>query len=188
MVPPLQPARADFLSRAEAPLYYQDSVRESLHRYKFDGVYSYAAAYGRLMSETVRERMAGSWDVLSWVPLSARRLRRRGYDQAKLLAQALGGELGTPVTPLLEKIRDVPPQSGAGGPAARRANISGCYRAAAPARTAGQRILLVDDIFTTGATLSECARILLLAGARDVSAVTLARGRDEPERTRRSGR
>ncbi len=172
--------KTEFVSEVLSPLYYEKEVRDSLRRFKFGGADCYAETYARLMAEPV-ERLDGRYDVLSWVPLSRRRLRRRGYDQARLLAEALGRRLGREAVPALKKIRNAPPQSRAGGKAARRANITGCYEAPEPERTAGRRILLVDDIITTGATLSECARVLRLAGAADVFAVTVARSRDRQE-------
>ena len=167
----------DFIPRVVSALWYEGTVRSSLHRYKFGGISSYAPAYGEMLAATVKERLDGAFDVITWVPLSRRRYVERGYDQAELLARALGSAAGAEVTPLLDKIRHTPAQSGRGGEAERRANVSGCYRSRSPGEIAGKRILLVDDIVTTGATLSEAARILRLAGAEEVLAATLARTR-----------
>ena len=120
----------------------------------------------------------GEYDRVSWVPLSRRRLRERGYDQARLLAVEVSRRTGIPCERLLRKIRSNPAQSGIGGPAKRRMNVAGVYRACAAEITAGRRILLVDDIVTTGATLSECASVLTGAGAKEVLALTLASTRD----------
>ena len=91
-----------------------------------------------------------------------------------LLAMSAALALEDVAVETLEKHVDVPAQSGMGGPAQRRANISGSYRAIDPELVAGKRILLIDDIVTTGSTLSECARILRSAGAAKVTCVTLA--------------
>lgn len=169
--------KVDFLTTVVAPLYYEDTVRASLLRYKFHGVTALAEAYGPILADTIRAELDGAYDLLTWVPLSRRRLRRRGFDQAKLLAGKTADALGTELVPLLRKDRDVPAQSGVGSAEKRRANISGCYTVIDPAQVAGKRILILDDIVTTGATLSECARVLMLAGAESVSAAALARSR-----------
>ena len=161
-----------------SPLYYEDHVRRSLLRFKFGGMSVYAPKYAELMEPCLREA-DGAYDVITWAPLGRKRLRKRGYDQARLLAEALAVRLGKPCERLLVKCADNPPQSGAGSPEKRRKNVSGVYRACDPARIKGRRILLVDDIVTTGATLSECARVLKAAGARSVLAVTLARSRKD---------
>lgn len=165
--------KTEFVERVVAPFRYEAAVRDSLRRYKFGGRSFYASVYAPCMAEALRENPI-AFDVISWVPLHPRRRRSRGYDQAELLARALSAELGAEAVPLLRKQRNAAPQSGTGDAAARRANISGCYAILPDAAAEGRRVLLVDDIFTTGATLSECARTLLMAGCEEVSAVTVA--------------
>ncbi len=146
---------------------YEGNVRRSLHRYKFGGVRQYAAVYGRLLAMRI-DRDLPRADLLTWVPVSAKRLRSRGYDQVELLAKAVSPELQIPAEPLLVKFRDNRANSDLKSPAERRANVLGVYRAADPALLRGKRVLLLDDIVTTGATASECARVLLTAGAEEV--------------------
>ena len=157
-----------------SPLYYEGDVRRSLLRYKFGGLSVYAPKYAELMYSCI-EKNELSFDLITWAPLGRTRLRKRGYDQAKLLALALSERFGKPCAQLLIKSKDNPPQSGTGSREKRRANVSGVYAVTDPARVHGRRVLLVDDIVTTGSTLSECARILRAAGAAEVSALTLAR-------------
>ena len=164
------------LDRRTALWYYEDLVRSSLHRFKFLGHRCYARSYGRLLAQHLVQVQFPAFDVLTWVPISPRRRLLRGYDQVELLAQALGRELGVEPVRLLRKIRNTPPQSGIKDPAARRANVQGAFRAVDPARISDQRILLLDDIITTGATSSECARILRTAGARSITCAAVARG------------
>lgn len=167
------------LSRCLSPLYYENQARDSLLRYKFSGMRCYAGTYAELMAGCLRENLpALPFDGILWVPLSRRRLRRRGYDQARLLAEALGESLSLPVLPALEKTRDNPAQSRTGGAEKRRANVKGVYRVPDPDSVREKRLLLVDDIVTTGATLSECAGTLRRAGAKSVDALTLARRRE----------
>ena len=125
------------------------------------------------MARCAAEWYSGAFDAVTWVPISARRLRKRGYDQSRLLAASLCVDWHvTPVETLRKKVNN-PPQSGTGNPSARRANVLGVYEAE-PSVVAGKRWLLVDDICTSGATLAECTRILRLCGARDVVCLTLA--------------
>ena len=100
-------------------------MRESLLRYKFGGATGYAKVYGRLVAETVRTELPGAYDLITWVPLSRKRLRERGYDQARLLAKATAKALGMPLTPTLYKQRNTQPQSGTGDAAKLREHYRG---------------------------------------------------------------
>ena len=168
----------EFVSLCASPLWYQDEVRASFHRYKFKGSRGYAKVYCRLMAQCVRDHLAGRYDLITWVPLSPQRRKARGYDQAMLLAEAAALELEDVAAETLIKVRDTSAQSGLGkDDSARRANVLGAYRPTDPELIAGRRILLIDDVVTTGSTLSECACTLRTAGAADVVCVTLARAR-----------
>jgi len=101
------------------------------------------------------------------------RLRHRGYSQSRILAEKTARLLGAETAALLRKRRYRPPQSRLTGEAARTANVSGAFAAIHPERFLGKRILLIDDVVTTGATLSECARVLLTEGASGVVCATL---------------
>ena len=113
-------------------------------------------------------------DVLTYVPVSPLRKFRRSYDQVELIAGAVADELGLRLTPTLRKIRNTPPQSGFKDVSQRRANVLGAYRIKNSDLIRGKRILLLDDVITTGATASECARILLVAGAKEVYCAAMA--------------
>ena len=165
--------------RCASPLFYEDAVRASLLRLKFSGAAGLAEGLGDVLAACAAEQFSGGFDTVTWVPVSRKRLRRRGYDQARLLAEAAGRRWGVKPEPLLEKTADNPAQSTLAGASARRANVLGLYRASE--RAAGRRILLVDDIVTTGSTLDECARTLREAGAAEVLAVTVARTRPKKE-------
>lgn len=161
-----------------SPLYYEGDVRRSLLRYKFGGLSVYAPKYAGLMLPGI-ERSEKPFDAVTWVPLGRKRLRKRGYDQAQLLAEALAERLEKPCERLLDKCADNPPQSGTGSPEKRRKNVAGVYRVCDPSAVKGRRILLVDDIVTTGATISEAARVLKAAGAQRILAATVARSRTD---------
>ena len=166
--------KIQFLDSFAAIWYYEGDVRRSLLRYKFYGARHYADAYGRLLAMKLLREYPEGFDMLTWVPISRLRKLRRGYDQVELLAKAVGRELGMEPQPLLKKIRNNPPQSGIVGQAKRRANVLGIYRMAENVDVEGKRILLLDDILTTGATAGECARVLLTAGAAEVHCAVVA--------------
>ena len=167
----------EFFSLCAAPLRYQGVVRDSIRRYKFKGRQGYHKAYGKLVAQCVHDHLAGKYDLITWVPLSDKRKKERGYDQAFLLASAAALELGDVAVETLRKSRHTDAQSGLEGEAERRANVLGAYIAVDPELVAGRRVLLIDDVVTTGATFSECARVLRTMGAKDVVCAALARAR-----------
>jgi len=158
-----------------SPVYYRGAVRKSILRYKFRGLSAYATVYGKLLADCIREHTDMEYDIITWVPLSSKRERSRGYDQAMLLALATALELDDVAAETLRKPHDVQAQSELGGKEERRANISGAYIASDPELVLGKCVLLIDDVITTGSTLSECARVLLSAGATRIMCATLAR-------------
>lgn len=149
-------------------------MRSSLLRYKFYNARSYGQAYGRLLAMKLTEDHPEPFDLITWVPISRLRRFRRGYDQVELLAHAVGKELGRSPSSLLKKIRNTPPQSTIRDAAKRRANVLGAYRVTDPALIEGKHILLLDDVLTTGATASECAKTLMIAGAKSVYFAAIA--------------
>ena len=169
--------KVDFTQGCCSPLAYRGAVREAIHRYKFSGVRAYARPFGRLRAQCVQDRREIIADVVTWATLSRKRRRERGYDQGELLARAMAKRLGLPAVPALVKVRHTRPQSGLDSAEARRANALGAYALLPGADAAGKRVLLADDVVTSGATLSECARTLLEAGAAEVWCVTLAQAR-----------
>lgn len=166
--------KLQFVDRVAAVWYYKGNVRLSLHRFKFRQGSFLAEPYGKLMAMKALREDLTEVEMITWVPISPIRKLIRGYDQDELLARVISRELGIPCGRLLKKIRHNRPQSGISGYARRRANVLGVYQALSPEEIAGRRILLVDDILTTGATVSECARVLLTAGAEEVNCVVVA--------------
>lgn len=169
--------KLEFISCCVSPLWYHDDVRESIHRYKFSSCKGYSRVYGHLTAQCVADHLSDRFDLITWAPLSWLRLRKRGYDQARLIAEIAARELGAAAVPTLKKMRNTRKQSMLHDDAARRSNVLGVYRVIDPERVRDQRVLLIDDVVTTGATLSECARVLRTAGASDVVCAALARAR-----------
>ena len=161
--------------RCAAPLWYEGAVRGALLAFKFRGRMGALSCFGEMMARCAAEELGGEFDAVTWVPVSRKRLRKRRYDQSRLLAASLCVDWHTAPVSTLRKVVDNPPQSGTVDAAARRANVLGVYEPVDRSVIAGRRWLLVDDIVTTGATLSECVRVLREAGAADVVCLALAR-------------
>ena len=174
---PFGKRKIQFLDSFTAVWYYKGYVRKSLLRYKFGGKQGYASAYGRVLAMKLYREYPEGFDCLTWVPISRWRKITRGYDQVQLLAEAVGRELGIPVVPMLKKIRHNRRQSGIRDEATRKANVLGVYQVMELERVRGRRILLLDDILTTGATASECGRMLQSAGAKEVHCAAIAAAR-----------
>jgi ComF family protein len=157
------------LSRARSAVWLEDSARRAVHQLKYEG-WSRAA---EAMAETMRglEPLTGQVSLIP-VPLGGRRQRVRGYNQSERIATALGALTGRCVrTDLLRRVRETPTQT-ALTPEARHANVA---RAFCAPPVAALELVLVDDVFTTGATLAAAAAALAEAGAKRVEAVTFAR-------------
>lgn len=167
--------------KCAVPLKYEGMAREALLRFKFRGAQSAAEGFGMLLAQCAAEELGGQFDLVSWAPVSDKRRRRRGYDQAYLLAREAAKQWGLAPAALLRKTHDNPPQSGLDA-AGRRGNVIGVYECCDAETARGARVLLIDDILTTGATLSECARVLRDAGAADVVCACLASATVETHR------
>ena len=159
-------------------LPYEDVVRESILRFKFEERDCYAPAYGEIMARVAALELADRFDVVTWVPVSKKRRRERGYDQAELLAKEMCRLWGVSPVRMLAKTRNNPAQSGLASAEQRRANVLGVYETVNREDFTGRRVLLVDDILTTGSTVQEAARVLRLAGADEVVVLTLAAAGD----------
>lgn len=159
------------VSRTAAVARYEGVARRLVHALKFRGHDILVAPAGERMAEAAR-RLGAGFDAVVPVPSTARRNRDRGYDPGGLLAEEVSRRLRVPFRRLLARVRDAAPQSTV--PAAeRRRNVRGAFRASGGAR--GGRLLLVDDVLTTGATAFEAASTLRAAGAAAVDLLVLAR-------------
>jgi ComF family protein len=162
--------------RARASLAYRSDVREIVHALKYEGV--------RLPAAALAERSIGRWppaffdvDAITFVPLTGSSEARRGYNQAEVLARALARALGrrpSEARPLLVK-RCATGDQVALDKSARRANVDRAYARRPGSREPGRRVLLVDDVYTTGATAEVCAGLLRDGGWKEVHVWTLAR-------------
>jgi len=168
--------RPGAFTRARAAGVYDGTLRMAIQALKFKGHTRLANPLGRLLFGTYRRYWPdGDIDMIAPVPLHRRRFRRRGFNQAFLLVKAwpLSGE-AVAVRDLLARNRPTPPQTGLDR-RQRRINIKNAFGVRRPGESAGKRVLLVDDVLTTGATAEACAAVLLKDGAKQVDVLTLAR-------------
>ena len=164
------------LSGLRVAARYEGAVRQAIRQLKYYRQRRLAEPLGDLLAD-VCAALAPQIDLIVPVPLHPSRQRQRGYNQAELLARRCAARLGLPVrSDVLTRVRATPPQVGLGA-AARVANVAGAFAAsaAAPAALAGRRLLLVDDVCTSGATLASAADALLAAGAVSVWGLAVAR-------------
>ena len=168
--------RPGCFAKARAAGIYDHSLRTAIHALKFGGRTALARPLGEVLWQAYRRHWPeGDIDVIAPVPLHRRRLRQRGFNQAYLLLGAWRPPAGTVIDRgLLSRTRDTLPQTGLDRDQRRR-NIGRAFALGTPERAAGRRVLLVDDVLTTGATADACADVLLRGGAVRVDVLTLAR-------------
>lgn len=151
---------------------YEGRLREAVHALKYRDKLALSEPLGAALVEVVQpDPVLSAADAVVPVPLHPRRQAARGFNQAEEVARALGGAIGKPVLRALVRVRDTPSQTEL-DEGERRRNVRGAFRACADVR--GLRLLLVDDVVTTGSTVAECARTLRAAGAAEVAAAAVA--------------
>lgn len=154
-----------------SPLVYDGEARRLIYALKFGKKQYIAQTLGALMAdEYLKSDMQA--DILVFVPMSAKEEKKRGFNQSALLAYEIGARLNIPVLPALVKVRDTSQQKELKGKNRAR-NLEGAF-ACVFEQVKNRKIVLIDDIFTTGATANECAKALLKAKAREVSVLTCA--------------
>ena len=162
------------LTRLRSAYRYDDGVRTLVHAFKFRGQSSLGKALAAELARLYADHGLEA-DVIVPVPLTTSRRRGRGYNQAALVARELSRQTVVPLAEALRRTGNAPPQAQSPTAEERRRNVIGTFEVARPADVEGRRILLIDDVATTGATLNACAIELLRAGAVEVSGLTLAR-------------
>ena len=155
---------------------YEGALKEAIHRFKYGGVFPLVGVFGDLL-QPVFQNLTQDYpvDVMVPVPLHIRRLRERGFNQALLLVKELSKRTGIPYEErALKKIKDTPVQI-ALKKWERRKNLTRAFQVKDKEAIQGKAVVLVDDVYTTGATVNECSRALLRAGAKQVAVLTVAR-------------
>lgn len=134
-----------------APLKYEGIVREALLNYKFHGSQSRCTGFGDILAQAAAEHFGGEFDLVTYVPVSKKRKQERGYDQSYLLARETCRHWSVAPETLLQKTKDNVAQSSLSSREERQKNVVGAYTAVNEDKIKGKRILLIDDILTTGA-------------------------------------
>lgn len=160
---------------ARALGYYEGPLQEAIHRWKYQGRMSLTPFFGEWMAETLqRYWQPSSIDLLIPVPLHRQRLRERGFNQALLLARELSRRTGIPYHKrILQKKRPTLPQINLSG-SGREKGVKGVFQVTKKENLKGKWVLLLDDVYTTGATVNECSKVLMAGGAGRVDVFTLA--------------
>jgi ComF family protein len=162
-------------SRARAVFRYDEESAELVHAFKYQGKTVGRATFLALAREAGPLTDLDQPELIVPVPLHRSRLRERGFNQALVLARFLFPEQGKKIVPdLLVRTKNTHPQVSLSGQERRR-NLKGAFAVQRPERLEGRLVLLVDDVYTTGTTLNECAKVLKAQGAAEVQALTLAR-------------
>ena len=157
-----------------SPFLFEGLMRQAIHQLKYNNFKALALPLAQLLAEYWETRSLGV-DIIVPVPLHSRRLRERGYNHSGLLAQELGRLIDLPVAEdALIRLKDTPAQVKATNAEIRRKNVLGVF-ACLDGNMHGKKVLLIDDVCTTGATLDSCATALHSAGASSVWGLTLAR-------------
>jgi ComF family protein len=151
---------------------YEGPLQQLIHLFKYAKVESLAGPLGRLLMQALP--LDSNFDLIMAMPLHWRKRWERGFNQAELLAEPVARRYGMRLATNLRRARYTKSQAGLSEPA-RRENLRGSFRVHRPEQLAGKRVLVIDDVFTTGATLRAAAAVLKSAGAAHVSALTLAR-------------
>lgn len=178
-----------FYDKVCFPFYYEGGVRQTLQKLKFGGRTDLAEVYADEMLRAAAQRgLLEGADAVCWIPMRPKAERRRGYNQARLLAEAIGKKTGLPVVPYLYKAEDTAPQHDL-RLSRRRGNILGVFEPVPDTETeiAGRTVLLTDDILTSGNTLNEAAKTLLIFGAERVVCLCAA-GAKKKEKTNSDAR
>jgi ComF family protein len=151
---------------------YDGKLRQLIQLLKYGGIRPLAEPLAEWLSAALPRDQR--FDIIVPMPIHWRRRWTRGFNQSELLARALSRRTGIPVVHAVRKRKGTPPQAGLTAPQ-RRANVASVFEASKGKKAAGRRILLVDDVLTTGATAGACARAMKRAGAVSVTVLTVAR-------------
>ena len=151
---------------------YEHTLRELIHLFKYSEVRPLAKPLGALMARAIPREQR--FDVIIPMPLHWKKRWSRGYNQSELLAKEISRRWGVPVRRMVRRVKPTAPQAGLSH-SKRRLNVRGAFEVRSGAGLKGLRVLLIDDVLTTGATASACASVLKRAGASHVAVATVAR-------------
>lgn len=153
--------------------HYEGAIKRLVQAIKYQNAGSAATTLANRLTPLLRSHPAGDWQIVTSVPTSSSRRRLRGYNQAELIARIVARELGLPYCSLLGRLTDKV-QVGKSRKD-RLEQVKGIFYAKSPRLFCGAKVLIVDDVVTTGATMSECAQVLRAAGAKSVWGAAVAK-------------
>lgn len=154
---------------------YNGALKAAIKRYKFSKRADLYRGLGEILADEIEYYNISGIDIIASVPIHKNRLKKRGFNQSELLAKYVSRELGIFYEKrAVVRIKDTPPQSSLKTPSERKKNVSGAFRVLDKELIKGKNILLIDDVFTTGSTLSEISRVLIKGGAKSVYTATVA--------------
>ncbi len=166
--------RERYYDRGRSLFIYKGKIKEAVHLFKYGGRRSLINSFEELIPRRIPAPL-GNYDLVIPVPLHRRKLRKRGFNQSLLIARTVGRIWDIDVDPfILKKIKDTPPQTELSHDE-RVINVKGAFSVNNPERVFKKNILIVDDVFTTGSTIRECAKELKRFGAKSVDFFTIAR-------------
>lgn len=162
--------------KARAIAYYDGTLLKSIQQFKYNDRFAFIRPLGKLLGDYLMALEDGfSYGLIIPVPLHKKRLRERGFNQSSLLAKVVAKRTSIPLdVSSLRRVRWTEPQTNLSGKE-REKNVKGAFKVVKRDRVEGKKILLIDDVFTTGSTVNECAKALLRVGAKGVDILTLAR-------------
>jgi ComF family protein len=162
-----------YFANNRAAFLYDDLMRDMLHELKFRQNKQIAHSLGMLWANHIREINFNENTFLVPLPLHRKKRRERGFNQAEILTRRLSERLQIPTEHTLDRVIDTPPQSGL-HPRQRTENVKDAFSIAKNMNARGKNYIIIDDIYTTGSSLNECAKVLCEAGAAEVTCMTLS--------------
>ena len=166
--------KSHFYEMAGAPFYYEGAIKKAVGRFKFKGIYYLSDSFAQDMAKTLENRLGErEYDYITFIPFSKKQKRRREFNCSELLARSLSEITGIECRELLKRIFDTDRQH-LTGTVTRKGNVFGVYEVVDKNEVKGKKILIIDDIKTSGATVDECAKMLRFRGAQYVDCLTFA--------------
>ena len=171
-----------FITAFAAPFYYCGEVKTGILRLKSNGEKGIAEPFAEMMANFVKIAYDGvKFDYVTYVPMTEKELGERGYNQSELMASHMARELGLPCKGVISKLYETKRQRNL-SEKYRSGNVLGVFDVPRREEVVNKRILLCDDVLTTGATLTECAKMLSVSGAREIMCITAAVGLPKKKR------
>lgn len=165
-----------YFVKAISPLEYSGIIRDAIHKYKYNKKHYMYKLFGPFLVQAIKEDGLEGIDLIVPVPLHSSKMSERGFNQSELLGKYISKKLNIPLdSKNLVRFKKTAVQNKL-DKAERKKNVRNAFKAVDGEAFRGKRILLIDDVFTTGATVDECSKVLLKEGAKDVFVLTIARG------------